>query len=297
MPDPDMDDPNANMCMAPAAAAPAPGGSEPKESSEGGGIGINSPEVMKERAEQEDTAGKVIDATATAASLGKGIEKVGGVGVDRLGGGLAGVASLPGDVMATIAGAKEVANGDNANGVVDTGIGAAGVVGDVAGIAGQSGIGDAANTVKGGLEIGKGAGQLISAVQDSGPMAPGESRRDSTDEAVDGVENILKGGADAGSAAPNPWIKGGAKALGAGMAVGNMLAPVVFGDKNESSNAQTADGVYHGSTGNGAVDWMFGVGKYSNGRFGDSSAKGGGGAGGAPPSSDPTGGAGGAPSS
>jgi hypothetical protein len=60
---------------------------------------------------------------------------------------------------------------------------------------------------------------------------------------------------------------------GAMAATNEFIAPAVFGDKNAPvTDNQTADGVYHGSTGNRIVDWVAGVGKYSNGRFEDSSA-------------------------
>jgi hypothetical protein len=179
---------------------------------------------------------------------------------------------MPGDIMATASGVDEMRKGDMQNGVVDTAIGGIGMVGDAASVGGMSPLANYANAAKGGLELGKGAAQIFTA-QTAAPLAPGQSGVDTAGQTVNGIENVLKGVGD-GAQAFGPWGAAGGKALNAGMAVGNAVAPLVFGDMKESTGnmGQTADGVYHGTTGNSVIDWMAGVGKYSNGRFHDSSA-------------------------
>ena len=87
---------------------------------------------------------------------------------------------------------------------------------------------------------------------------------------MSGINDILHGGAGLASKAENPWVKGAGKALGAGLSVGDAIAPLVFGDKDEKGSHQEEipeDGKFNATTGNGVVDWMFGVGKYTNGRL------------------------------
>lgn len=226
-------------------------------------------EEQKKAGDQLDAGGKAMDFIGTMA---KAMKLPFGEAAEAAGGKIGGAASMPGDIMATATGMGEIRKGDLQNGVIDTGVGGAGIVADAASIAGNNPIANAANAVKGGLELGKGAGQLIDAAT-AGPIAPGTSGVDRADETVNGIENVLKGAGD-GAQAFGTWGQGAGKALNYGMAAGNAIAPVIFGDMKESTGnmGQTADGVYHGTTGNSWVDWVAGVGKYSNGRLHDSSA-------------------------
>lgn len=264
---------DADAAVASAAAGPAAGNSaNPLLATVPGADAVQAPfdvdEGTKAMAEQDDQVGKVTDLVG---SMAKAANLPGGEAAEGAGGKVAGLLGLPGDVAATAAGINEIAQ-NKPDGVLDTAIAGSGLVGDAASAVGASSVANPVNAVKGGLEIGKGAGQVIDGVT-ADPIAPGTSGKDTDSETVDGVENMLKGAADAGGAIPNPWVQGAGKALAGGMAIGNAIAPTIFGEKNEATpDNQTADGEYHGSTGNSWVDWAAGVGKYSNGRFEDSSA-------------------------
>jgi hypothetical protein len=272
---------DAAVCQAPPADASAAASAAPNAGDAGnpllasvpagtGDVTVSYPDAehdkqmaeMKEGFETADGVGKVADMAGTMDKLaggGKGSEIAGGIA-----GGLLG---LPGDILAAANGVSEFANGDQANGTLDAVTGAAGVVGDVASMADSTPVGAVAGGIKGGVEVGKGAGQIFEGATSDAP-APGTSAKDGADEVVDGVENVLKGAGD-GAAAFGPEGAAVGKALNGGMALGNAIAPLVFGDKNEAMDNQTADGEYHASTGNGVVDWVAGIGKYSNGRFGE----------------------------
>jgi hypothetical protein len=126
-------------------------------------------------------------------------------------------------------------------------------------------LGGALGVVGGAMEVNDGLNEINEA----------QKNPDSTDAALQDAHGGLKiaaGGADVvGGGAAMLGIEGtvaeagpvGA-ALGAGMMVGDALAPVVFsGDGNEKAK----DGKYYGSCGNNAIDWVFGVGKYGAGRW------------------------------
>jgi hypothetical protein len=270
----------APVCAAPAdggadaapAVAPAPGDASNPILAPVSAAALPPSPVSKEEKEagdQLDAGGKAMDFIGTMA---KAMKLPFGEAAEKAGGQIGGLASMPGDIMATASGIDEIRKGDKQNGVLDTGIGGAGIVADAASIAGNNPIANVANAVKGGLEIGKGGGQIIDAAT-AGPIAPGQSGIDRADEAVNGVENLLKGVGD-GAQAFGPQAAAAGKALNYGMAAGNAIAPLVFGDMKESTGdmGRTADGVYHGTTGNSVIDWIAGVGKYSNGRLHDSSA-------------------------
>lgn len=109
----------------------------------------------------------------------------------------------------------------------------------------------------GGLEIGKGAYEILS---DEGYGG----------QTLDGVEGIIGGAFDVVGALPIAGADNVAQAGKAGYAVGEMLAPVVFGDMDEQgpkTEAVPEDGQFRASTGNSAIDWIFGVGDYEQGRF------------------------------
>lgn len=256
-------------------AAPVGHSAEPSEKSEAahtvGGFHINSAEERQERGEKADTAGKVVDAIGHAVANGGNVTKAGKEMAERVGGGVGSAASFAGDVNSTVEAAKALAKpgSDKREAASNVAINGVGAVQDAAGMLGNNPVATYAGALKGGLEIGKGAGQVVEGLTTKAP-APGQSARDGKDEVVDGVENLLKGTADGAGAMKNPWVAGAGKALGAGMAVGNLIAPLVFGkQKEEGSHMEQvpADEHFNPTTGNRAVDWVFGTGKYTNGRW------------------------------
>jgi hypothetical protein len=129
------------------------------------------------------------------------------------------------------------------------------------------------DTAKGVVEGAQTVNDIYHAVSDTSPMKGGEYRRDGADAALDAVDHGLHAFSDLGGKA-GPWGAAAAKALGAGLEVGEALGPLVFGEK-ESRGAQQveikyrADGTeeWNPSTGNDVIDWIAGVGKYTDGRF------------------------------
>jgi hypothetical protein len=152
-------------------------------------------------------------------------------------------------------GVGEIEKGDLANGVLDVGIGGTGLLSKVS----EGPLKDAAEVVSSGLEIGKGVGEIAT---DQGYGG----------KSLDGLHDILTGGAgaiDALAPTGSP-LQLGAKAFGLGMNIGDAIAPTIFGEKDEKGPKQEEipeDGVFHASTGNSAVDWVCGTGKYTDGRF------------------------------
>ncbi len=268
----------ANSSEAPAAvAAPGPAAGNPDNPLVAPGIPAAEPREpaedplfskdTKESAESTDRVGKALDAAGELA------KQMGNKGAGELGGKMGGLMGLPGDAVAGAEAYDELKKGDLAKGVPDAVSAVASTAGDVASAVGNETVGKYANAVKGGVELGTGAAQLYDAVT-AGPIAPGQTGTDTAQEAVNGVENLLKGVADGAQTGVVGGAAGAAvgKALAGGMALGNLAAPLIFGDKKEDTHAATADGQEHGTTGNSAVDWVFGAGKYSNGRWSDSSA-------------------------
>jgi len=178
-----------------------------------------------------------------------------GKGLGLLGIDTKGALALPADGMKTEDSVREIANGDYKNGIPDTASNGASLVADLAEMAGFDGVKKTADAIHAGSLIGKGGGELYEGIKN------GE-----TSEAVDGVDKLLNGAADGSAALPGNAGKVG-KAAQFGLAVGNKLAPSVFGAKDEPCDVQQSDGTYVPSTGNGAVDWVFGVGKYEKSRF------------------------------
>lgn len=151
-------------------------------------------------------------------------------------------------------GISEVQKGETGAGIDDMVMGAASQYSTVAEMTGAEGVSGPLGAIAAGAQIGKGFGEIASS-------------EEWNSERMEGISDMISGVASGAAATENPWVKGTGIALQGGMAVGNVIAPAVFGDKDEDASVMTDDGVYHGSTGNSAVDWVFGVGKYSNGRW------------------------------
>lgn len=104
---------------------------------------------------------------------------------------------------------------------------------------GQDNVGEAAN----------GAGNLAQGLAQDGF---------SSDKTWDGIHDLLHGGAgalgDKGGASPLGKV---AKAFTFGMDIGDAIAPMIFGDKDEHGSKTEevpADGVFKPSTGNKTID-------------------------------------------
>jgi hypothetical protein len=189
-----------------------------------------------------DLAGRSLDVIGTAAGGSEFLEKLGAFG------------ALPGDVLKTEKGVRE---GD----VGDSFASGAGVISDLATMAGYKPIASIAGLAKGGTEIAQGNSKYNEGVE-----------KDNDLMMVEGFRKSLDGFADGAAAIPEEHIGAGGKALGYGLALGDAMAPTVFGDKSVSSDVQKSDGTYVASTGNRAVDWVLGEGKFSGSRF-DSDGK------------------------
>lgn len=126
------------------------------------------------------------------------------------------------------------------------------------GAPGEGGMGSYVKAAMGGWEMGEGIAEI--ATDDDGFGV----------QSLDGLHDILTGGADVGSAFGGQ-IGAVSEAFGAGMDVGDAIAPLIFGSEEEDNKAHSEaipeGGVFHPSTGNGAFDWAFGVGEYTDGRF------------------------------
>jgi hypothetical protein len=169
----------------------------------------------------------------------------------------AAVAAMPGDTLKLGKGLEEMK--DHKDGwLADLIGGGAGATADAAAAAGIKPLATVAGELKAGSEIGDGGRKFKNGLDQGDGMTE-----------VAGIREMLDGVADGAGAAPEKHVAGVGKALGYGMAIGDKLAPVVFGDKNTDSSIQSSDGVWHGSTGNGCVDWVAGAGKYSNSRWGN----------------------------
>jgi hypothetical protein len=273
---PDIDEEN-QACMAqdaPApAVAPAPASAEPAEPSENdSSIRLSTPDEAREKAESLSQISEGMETEGTLAKILNGAPKEiegepMGMG-DRLGGAL----SLPGDALGAAKAMHQIADGDLADGVPDAIIDIAKTTGDAAKIMGNEGVAGPAGAIANAGTFGKGVGEIGRAIFGDDP-APGQWSHDRGDDVMSGINDILHGGAGLASDAENPWVKGAGEALGAGMALGDDIAPLVFGDKDEPGSHQEEvpeDGKFNATSGNGAVDWVFGVGKYTNGRFGNS---------------------------
>jgi hypothetical protein len=239
--------------------------------------GDATPELADSPPVDESTAGG-LDAFGKVGDFAANVAKAKGLGdLTNLTGRGAGALALAGDANSVYKGFDEMENGHGVDGAFDTAAAVTGTVADMASMAkGGSALADPLNVAKGAIETGHGLGQLADAAT-QGPLQEGQSGRDAADEAVDGVENVFKGAGDAmsGAGEGNPWLKGAGISLNAGMAAGNLLAPVVFGDmKNTGKQSQAvpmnpdgSEGKFNPSTGNPVIDWMAGVGDYTNGRF------------------------------
>ncbi len=98
-------------------------------------------------------------------------------------------------------------------------------------------------------QAGKGAGELAEGMASDGM---------SSEKTWDGIHDLLRGGAgaagDKGGSSPFGKVM---KAFTVGMDVGDAIAPVIFGDKNEHGSKTEeipADGVFKPSTGNKVID-------------------------------------------
>ncbi len=166
------------------------------------------------------------------------------------------VFALPGDIMKTYEGIKAIGDGNTFEGVIDTAIGGAGIVSDVAGVFGKNAVSDTAGMIQGSLEVGKGVGEVATAIRDG-----------DADQGVQGASDILDGLADGLGSAPNPWVAAAGKGLGLGLAGGNIIAPWLMGGEGESAEVRQSDGEYVPSTGWCVTDWISGTGKYTDSRW------------------------------
>lgn len=128
------------------------------------------------------------------------------------------------------------------------------------------GVGEALSIAKSGKGFTKGAEKYL------GPLGTAFAAVDTVKGGYEGAEAIDKGDGVEGCDAVHDVLSGGAgllgnaggtlgagaKAFGAGMAVGDAIAPVIFGSEEEDNKAHTeevpADGVFKPSTGNSYVD-------------------------------------------
>ncbi len=171
-----------------------------------------------------------------------------------------GLASMPADLAAAGQSVSAAANGDM-SAVPGALSSTAGVAGDIATVAGNEGVGNVANVVKGGIEIGTGVSQIATAAM-AQPPGDGQYGIDPAQTAVNGVNNVVNGVADGASGMPGQAGKVG-KALAGGLAVGGALGPVVFGDMPKTGTSTCDPGTAYPTTGNDTVDQSFGVGKYN----------------------------------
>jgi len=272
---PDMDEEN-QACMVPTTAPPtelpAAASAEPHEPHEG--VRLSTPDEATEKAKHLSEAAesleteKTINKMAEAAAGPEGGLKL----PDRLGGAL----SLPGHALETGKGVKEIVEGDLVDGIPEALAGVANTTSDAAKIVGNEGVGGPASAIAGAVTAAGGLGQIARGIFGDNP-APGESSHDGATDIVSGIDHFLHGGADLAAESSNPWIKGGGEALKAGMFIGDQLAPVIFGPNDEKGShleEVPEDGKFNPSTGNGVVDWVFGTGKYTNGRFAGQDAAG-----------------------
>ena len=255
-------DPEQQVCVAPdepgPLASPAPVAAPVSDGAGGAGgagpVAALAPAGGPSFGDVAAFDNNVGDAMGMVEVLGK-LGKVAG-DTGALAGKAGGALALPNDVKTAVDG---VSKGDYGQAV----IGAAGAVGDVATVAGADGVANIAGGVKGVVEVGKGYSDVYDAAT-AGPIAPGQSGVDPADQMVNGVENLLAGAGDIGAALPgNAGLVG--KSFKAGMGAGKLIAPLVF--SGDSSQQAPEDGKYYGTTGNSAVDWVAGVGKYSVSRF------------------------------
>jgi hypothetical protein len=227
----------------------------------------------KKTADQMDALGKAADVSGTVAKASGVVKPALGAAAETIGGQVGGLASLPGDLNSVATGVDDYRKDgattyDKVNAAADVGTGVAGVVGDVAGMAGVGPVADYAGAAKGGFQLAKGVNQVVGGATQEAPK-PGEYARDGKDQVVDGIENVLKGGADVAGAVPILPVKVAGKALGVGMAAGEMAAPLVFGSKEEANkahqetavNADGSDKHFAATTGNSVIDKVFGLGK------------------------------------
>jgi hypothetical protein len=228
-------DPNAGAPVVPGMSSPASGTSPASHTGEG------ISEGWRHAADGMDALGK------EAELLGHPIPGAG----------------LPGDVIKADDANRELGKGDYAKGIPDALAAYSGVGSDLLETGGksESKAGGVLGAIKSGAELWKGANEMKDAVSRGDTQSELEAATDLTTGALDGASNL-----------PGPAGKV-AKAANFGWTAGNAIAPVVFGDKKTDSSVQTPDGVWHASTGNSAVDWMAGTGKYSNSRWGNTAAE------------------------
>jgi hypothetical protein len=173
----------------------------------------------------------------------------------------AAVTALPGDTLKTGKGLEELRDG-KPGGVADTVAGGAGIAGDAATLAGMKPVATVAGMAKGVTELTDSSKKFAEGMQNDNGIQEAQA-----------IRGFLDGIADTAGAAPgsNPTtaaIGKTGKALGYGLALGDKIAPVMFGKNTDgSSDVQESDGTYVPSTGNRYVDWVVGKGEWTNSRF------------------------------
>jgi hypothetical protein len=77
----------------------------------------------------------------------------------------------------------------------------------------------------------------------------------SDDDTWSGIHDLLSGGSGGlGYALEGTPAGALLSSFSTGMAIGDLMAPVIFGDKDENASKQDEDGVWHPSTGNSFID-------------------------------------------
>jgi hypothetical protein len=168
---------------------------------------------------------------------------------------------------------------DGADGVLKTAGGLTSFVGDGAKALGGLGVKGAdkipgLDAAKAAVDVAQTGKDIYDIAADHDALPEGQSRKDGTDATVDAIDHGLHAAADLGGMAKGP-VGAVAKAFGVGMDVGNVIAPYVFGDmKSPGSHTEAVpmnpdgtEGKFHATTGNNVIDWIAGVGKYTDGRF------------------------------
>lgn len=210
---------------------------------EGGGLLADVYEAVSGVVELDGAFGDTVEAAGEAA------------------GGVGGMGALPafGLMNEMREGAEHLEEGDYAHAGSD-GIG---VLEKGAELIGQEGAGEVLGLAKGGFDLGMGIAEIATDEEGFG------------EQSLDGIDDMLHGGGEA-MAALGPEGAAVGTVFGASMDVGEAIAPYIFGSEEEDNqqhteevpgNADGSEGQFYPSTGNGAVDWVFGTGDYTEGRW------------------------------
>src|SRR5262245_57174916 len=96
------------------------------------------------------------------------------------------------------------------------------------------------------INLGKGGGELAYGLNEDGF---------GSDDTWQGIHDILSGGSGLlGELGPNPVSKTVGASFSTGMAIGDLMAPVIFGAGDENASKQNEQGDWEPSTGNEFID-------------------------------------------